>query len=175
MIKETMGKWVNQSCGSTGLCKSHGIEVFSCSKVSSQFFEVAEPYCTVQLLPPLKISNWPWDIQLYIDLTLLIAHGLDLTRSLTSADSDLILRLVFREIAVHALVGVADVPLVAGLSDLPGTALTAAAAVQHRADPRGTLGLNPALTGPLAELFPLQHGLAASWSRQLPTMVLSPA
>lgn len=68
---------------------------------------------------------------MYIDLTLLIAHGLDLTRSLTSADSDLISRLVIREVAVHALVGVADVPLVAGLSYLPGAALTAATAVQH--------------------------------------------
>lgn len=51
--------------------------------------------------------------------------------SLTSADSDLISRLVIREVAVHALVGVADVPLVAGLSYLPGAALTAATAVQH--------------------------------------------
>ena len=52
---------------------------------------------------------------------------------------------------------VADVPLIAGIANLPGAALAASAAVQHGAHPRGTLGLGAALTRPLAELLALKR------------------
>lgn len=58
--------------------------------------------------------------------------------------------------------GVADVPLVACLSDLPGTRLAAAAAIQHGTHPRGAVGSHPTLAGPLAELTPLSCSPAVS-------------
>lgn len=56
--------------------------------------------------------------------------------------------------------GVADVPLVACLSDLPGACLAAAAAIQHGTHPRGAVGSEPTLAGPLAELTPLSRSPA---------------
>lgn len=58
--------------------------------------------------------------------------------------------------------GVADVPLVACLSDLPGTCLAAAAAIQHGTHPRSAVGSEATLAGPLAELTPLSCGPAVS-------------
>ena len=94
------------------------------------------------------------------------------SESLTGADSDLEAGLVPREVTVHALVGVTDVPLVTRVPDLSGAALAAATSVQHGADPRGTLRLGTALTGPLAELPPLNNSPALPRSCQLLTMVV---
>ena len=94
---------------------------------------------------------------------------------LTGADSDLEAGLVCREVAVHALVRVTDVPLVTRVLDLAGAALAAAAPVQHRAHPRGTLRFGSALTGPVAELPSLDHSPGLPRSQQLPMVALSPA
>lgn len=86
-------------------------------------------------------------------------------KSLTCTFSDLISWLVSGEVAVHAFVGVADVPLVARLSDLPCTALAAATAIQDGADPGSTVRPVLTLTGPLAELSPLRNSLPISGSQ----------
>lgn len=59
---------------------------------------------------------------------------------------------------------VTDIPLVARLSDLPGTALAAAATVQDGAHPWGTMRSYPTLAGPLAELPPLSRSPPISQS-----------
>lgn len=70
---------------------------------------------------------------------------------------------------------VTHIPLIAGLADLPGARLAAAAAVQHGADARGTVGpAGATLAGPLAELQPLSSKRGAVPGAQLPS-VLSPA
>lgn len=92
---------------------------------------------------------------------------------LTCTNSDLESWLVSWKVAVHALVGVTDVPLIAWLSDLPGTALAAATPVQDGAHPRGTEWSFPALAGPLAELPPLSSSPPISGSQLC--IVLSPA
>lgn len=94
--------------------------------------------------------------------------------TLTGTHSNLESWSVSREVAVHALVRVADIPLVAWLSNLLGAGLAAAAAVQHGAHPRRTLGPLPTLTGPMAEL-PLLHRRHGSATSYRLCVVLSPA
>lgn len=86
-------------------------------------------------------------------------------KSLTCTLSDLISWLVGWEVTVHAFVGVTDVPLVARLSNLPGTTLAAATAIQDRAHPWGTVRPFLTLTGPLAKLSPLRNSLPISGSQ----------
>lgn len=70
---------------------------------------------------------------------------------------------------------VTHIPLVAGLADLPGARLAAAAAVQHGADARGAgRPTGATLAGPLAELQPLSSKRGSVPGAQLPS-VLSPA
>lgn len=68
---------------------------------------------------------------------------------------------------------VTDVPLIARLSNLPGTALAAATPIQDSAHSWGTMRSFPTLAGPLAELPPV--GRSPSISRGQLGIVLSPA